>query len=147
VSAVMARLGQTALAQDTVAVAVQVGGQLRGRVEIPAHATELETLEAARMAVARYLEGKTVRRQVVVPARLADFRQLRAYGQLALVDIPERSPGWSLEGVEADHRAGQHRQRIEALGVPLVADPQPPEATQPGPGSLDGPAVATQPLG
>jgi hypothetical protein len=41
---------------------------------------------------------------------------------------------WLSEGVEADHRAGQHRQRVEPFRVSLVADPQPPEAAQPGPG-------------
>ena len=31
-----------------------------------------------------------------------------------------------LEGVEADHRTGQHRQSIEASGVSLISDAQPP---------------------
>jgi hypothetical protein len=35
---------------------------------------------------------------------------------------------------------------VEPLGVSLVADPQPPKATKPGPGPLDSPAVATQSL-
>jgi hypothetical protein len=56
------------------------------------------------------------------------------------------SPWWSLEGVEAEDRAGQQDQGIEPLGVSLIADPQPPEATQPGPGPFDGPAVTAQPL-
>jgi hypothetical protein len=56
------------------------------------------------------------------------------------------SPWWSLEGVKAEDRAGQQDQGIEPLGVSLIADPQPPEATQPGPGPFDGPAVTAQPL-
>jgi len=50
---------------------------------------------------------------------------------------------WSpLERVEADDRAGQQHQGIEALGVSLVSDPQPPPSTEPRAGALDRPAVA-----
>jgi hypothetical protein len=60
--------------------------------------------------------------------------------------IPDGPPYWRLEGVEADHCAGQHRQGIEAFRGALVADPQPPEAAQPSAGPLDRPAVAAKPL-
>jgi uncharacterized protein involved in exopolysaccharide biosynthesis len=62
-----------------------------------------------------------------------------------LADRPERSPWWPLEGVEADHRAGQHRQGVEPFGGTLVADPQPPPPAQPRPGALDRPPVAAKP--
>jgi hypothetical protein len=42
-------------------------------------------------------------------------------------------PWWLSEGVEADDRAGQHGQRVEAFRAALVADAQPPEAAKPGP--------------
>jgi hypothetical protein len=42
-------------------------------------------------------------------------------------------PRWLSEGVEADDRAGQHGQRVEAFRAALVADAQPPEAAKPGP--------------
>ena len=55
------------------------------------------------------------------------------------------SPGRLLKGVEADHRTGQHGQGVEAFGGTLIADPQSPEAIQPGPGAFDRPPVAAQP--
>src|SRR4029450_7110541 len=61
--------------------------------------------------------------------------------------IVEASWPWRpLERVEADHRAGQHGQGVEALRTSLAADAEPPEATQPGTGPLDGPAVTAKPL-
>src|SRR5215213_7902756 len=59
----------------------------------------------------------------------------------------EWSAGRLLQPVEADDRAGQQHQRIEPLRGTLIADAQPPEAAQPGPGALDHPAVTTKPLG
>jgi hypothetical protein len=58
----------------------------------------------------------------------------------------ERSPGWLLQRVEQDRRAGQHGEREEALITALVADPQPPPAKQPGDCPLNPPAVAAKPL-
>ncbi|MEA2438658.1 MAG: leucyl-tRNA synthetase [Thermoleophilaceae bacterium] len=63
------------LVSDTVSVAVQVNGKLRGVVEVPAGADQ-ETAEAAareQERVAAALEGKTVRRVVYVPERLINF--------------------------------------------------------------------------
>src|SRR4029453_12303952 len=56
------------------------------------------------------------------------------------------SPRWLLEGVEADHRTGQHGQRREALPGTLIADPQPPPSAKPRAGPLDRPAVAAKPI-
>jgi hypothetical protein len=61
--------------------------------------------------------------------------------------VADGSPWWPLQGVAADHRAGQHRRGIEAFGGGLVPDPQPPPSAEPGPGPLDPPAVAAKPLG
>jgi hypothetical protein len=52
-----------------------------------------------------------------------------------------------LERVEADDRADQHRQGVEAFRGAFVADPQPPEATKPSPGPFDRPAATAKPLG
>jgi hypothetical protein len=75
-------------------------------------------------------------RGVVFASRIID----RAVGSVEVL-----WPWWPSEGVEADDRAGQHGQRVEAFRAALVADPQPPEAAQPGPGALDPPAVAAKP--
>ena len=63
------------LVQDTVAVAVQVNGKLRGTVTVPAEADRDAVLAAARAEpnVAKYLDGASVRKEVVVPGRLVNF--------------------------------------------------------------------------
>ena len=57
---------------DEVEIAVQVNGKVRGRVVVPADASE-EVIRAAALAVPQvqpHLEGKTIRKVVVVPGRL-----------------------------------------------------------------------------
>ncbi len=63
------------LASDTVTLAVQVNGKLRGSVEAPVGADKADVIAAARREenVARHLEGQTVRREVFVPGRLVNF--------------------------------------------------------------------------
>jgi leucyl-tRNA synthetase len=62
-------------AEDTIVVAVQVLGKLRGQVTVPAGAVQ-EAVEAAARAepnVARHLAGKTTVKVVFVPDRLINF--------------------------------------------------------------------------
>ena len=60
---------------DTVTVAVQINGKLRGTVGVKAESSEQEVLEAARQdpAIARYLEGKQIRKQVYVKNRILNL--------------------------------------------------------------------------
>ncbi len=60
---------------ETVRIAVQVNGKLRGEVEVPADAPKEEVLAAARAHdnVRRFLEGKTVRKEILVPGRLVNL--------------------------------------------------------------------------
>ena len=60
--------------KDEVEIAVQVNGKLRGRVQIPADATEEETRAAALSdeRVRAWTEGKQVVKTVVVPGRLVN---------------------------------------------------------------------------
>jgi leucyl-tRNA synthetase len=59
---------------ETVTIMVQVNGKLRDRVEAPAGISDqdLERLIMAREMVSRHLNGKRVRRTVVVPGRLVN---------------------------------------------------------------------------
>ena len=68
-------VGPAAAVEESVEVAVQVNGKLRGRVEIPADAGQEDMVEAARSdpAVAPHLEGREVRKTVAVPGRLVNF--------------------------------------------------------------------------
>jgi len=68
------RVAAEALAREVLTVVVQVCGKVRGRVEVPAGAGE-EELRAAALAepnVAKHLEGKTLRKVVVVPGKLVN---------------------------------------------------------------------------
>jgi leucyl-tRNA synthetase len=61
--------------EETVVLAVQVNGKVRGRIEVPHGTPEADVLAAALAdpAVQAHLEGKPIRRQVVVPGRLVNF--------------------------------------------------------------------------
>jgi leucyl-tRNA synthetase len=63
------------LAHDTVTYAVQVNGKLRGEVTVAADAPEDEVVAAAREVpnVQAHLDGATIRKTIVVPARLVNF--------------------------------------------------------------------------
>ena len=57
---------------DTVEIAVQVMGKVRGHATVAADASKEETEKAALAAVASQLEGKTVRKVIVVPGKLVN---------------------------------------------------------------------------
>jgi leucyl-tRNA synthetase len=63
------------LVVDTVEIVVQVNGKVRGKVVVSSRATDAEVEASARAipTVAALLEGKTVRKVVVVPGRLVNF--------------------------------------------------------------------------
>lgn len=63
------------LKDDEVEVPVQVNGKVRGRVVVPADA-ERDAIEAAARAdekVAALLEGKAIKKVIVVPGKLVNF--------------------------------------------------------------------------
>jgi leucyl-tRNA synthetase len=65
---------EQALAAETLLIVVQVNGKVRGKVTVPADADK-DTVEAAALAdanVMRFIEGKTVRKVIVVPGRLVN---------------------------------------------------------------------------
>ncbi len=61
--------------EDTVTIAVQVGGKTRGTITLPRGAAQDAAEVAARgdEAIARHLEGQAVRKVVWVPGRLLNF--------------------------------------------------------------------------
>ncbi len=64
-----------ALVRDTLTLAVQVNGKLRGTIEV-APDTDRALIEAAALGephVARFLEGLTVRKVIVVPGRIVNI--------------------------------------------------------------------------
>ena len=66
------RVDESALVQDSLELVVQVNGKRRGQIQVPVDA-ERDVLEAAALEepnVGRFIEGKTVRKVIVVPGRL-----------------------------------------------------------------------------
>ena len=63
------------LVEEQVEIPVQVNGKLRGRVLVPAaaDAAEIERAAGADARIGVILEGKTVRKVVVVPGKLVNF--------------------------------------------------------------------------
>ncbi|MFT7519591.1 MAG: leucyl-tRNA synthetase [Kiritimatiellia bacterium] len=63
------------LAVDTINMVIQVNGKVRGRVSMPADASKEQALDLAKADenVAKYLQGKTLVREIVVPGRLVNL--------------------------------------------------------------------------
>jgi leucyl-tRNA synthetase len=63
---------ESALKADTVTLVLQVNGKLRGNLTVPAQAARADMEKAAveHEAVAKYLEGRTPKRVIVVPGKL-----------------------------------------------------------------------------
>jgi len=66
---------ESALVQDSVQLIVQVNGKVRGRIDVPADADN-DSIVATALAepnVRRFVEDKTLRKQIVVPGRLVNL--------------------------------------------------------------------------
>jgi leucyl-tRNA synthetase len=61
----------------TVTIAIQVNGKLRGQVEVPTddadNQTVVETMAKGVASVSKHLEGKQVRKTIVVPKKVVNF--------------------------------------------------------------------------
>ena len=66
---------ETAMVQDEIQYIVQVNGKLRDRLQLAADADQqtIEQLAQASESVQRHIEGKTVRKVIVVPGRLVNI--------------------------------------------------------------------------
>ncbi|HUS63363.1 MAG TPA: leucine--tRNA ligase [Kofleriaceae bacterium] len=66
---------ESALVQSTITLAVQVAGKTRGTIDVPVDVTEAAAIAAAKAdpKIARFLEGKTIRREIYVPGRLVNL--------------------------------------------------------------------------
>ncbi|MEX2523342.1 MAG: leucine--tRNA ligase [Gammaproteobacteria bacterium] len=66
---------ENALVQDEVEMAVQVNGKLRGKVRVPAAADreEIQVQALANDNVSRYIEGREIKKVIVVPGRLVNI--------------------------------------------------------------------------
>ena len=65
----------SALARDSIALVVQVNGKLRARIDVATDATR-DAIEAQALAtenVQRHIDGKTIRKVIVVPGKLVNI--------------------------------------------------------------------------
>ncbi|MNG31659.1 Leucine--tRNA ligase [compost metagenome] len=64
-----------ALVRDAVTLAVQVNGKLRGTIDVPVSISkeDAERLALAEPNVAKYMEGLTVRKVIVVPGKIVNI--------------------------------------------------------------------------
>jgi leucyl-tRNA synthetase len=69
------QVDESALELDTIELVVQVNGKLRGRVAVPADAgkEEIEKVAIDDANVQRFVEGKDIRKVIVVPGRLVNI--------------------------------------------------------------------------
>jgi leucyl-tRNA synthetase len=65
---------ETALEQKTISLVIQVNGKRRGQISVAAESdrAKIEEVALANENVQRYLEGKTLRKIIVVPGRLVN---------------------------------------------------------------------------
>ena len=68
------RVDESALTLDVVPMAVQVNGKVRAQIEVAADASKdsIEALALGNENVARFTDGKTVRKVIVVPGKLVN---------------------------------------------------------------------------
>jgi len=68
-------VNESYLQREVVEMAVQVNGTVRGTIEVDADAEEDDVLATAKAEdnVARYLDDKTIRREIYVPGRIINF--------------------------------------------------------------------------
>jgi leucyl-tRNA synthetase len=68
-------LDPSALVVDEITLVIQVNGKFRGKLQAPASAdkAELERLALASEVALKHLEGKEIRKTIVVPQKLVNF--------------------------------------------------------------------------
>jgi leucyl-tRNA synthetase len=68
-------LDETALTVDEITLVISIMGKARGTIQVPAKATkeELETFAKNSDVAKRYLEGKEIKKVIVVPNKLVNF--------------------------------------------------------------------------
>lgn len=64
---------ESKLVQDSVEIALQIGGKLRGKMEVSKDATKEEALAQAKEVLASKIEGKTVVKEIYVPGKIVNL--------------------------------------------------------------------------
>ena len=69
------RFDPNAIVADTISIAVQVNGKLRGQIEVPADSDETAIIKEAKAAtrVQQYISGKTITKEIYIKGRLVSL--------------------------------------------------------------------------
>lgn len=67
------KVDETKLVQDTIEIAIQVAGKLRGTMEISTKATKDEVLMKAKEVLGNRLDGKQVVKEIYVPGKIVNL--------------------------------------------------------------------------
>lgn len=67
------KVDESKLMQDTIEIALQIGGKLRGTMEISVKATKEEVLAQAKTVLESKLEGLTVVKEIYVPGKIVNL--------------------------------------------------------------------------
>ncbi len=59
--------------EDSLSLGVSINGKKRGEIEVPADASKDEILATAKESVAKWLEGKELVKEIIVPKKLVNF--------------------------------------------------------------------------
>jgi len=59
--------------QDSITLAVTINGKKRTEIVMPSDASEAEILASAKEAGTKWLEGMSIIKEIVVPAKLVNF--------------------------------------------------------------------------
>lgn len=67
------QVDESKLVQDSIEIAIQIGGKLRGTMEISTSATKEEVLAQAKEVLGNRLDGKEVVKEIYVPGRIVNL--------------------------------------------------------------------------
>ena len=69
------QLDESALTQDTIEMVIQVNGKVRAKISVAADANvdEIKALALADQNAQRFIDGKEIRKEIVVPGKLINI--------------------------------------------------------------------------
>lgn len=66
-------LDEEALKEDSIMMAITINGKRRGEIKVDLNCQDKEALELAKVEVSKWIEGKTIIKEIVVPNKLINF--------------------------------------------------------------------------
>lgn len=66
-------LDEEALKEDSIVMAITINGKRRGEIKVELNSQEEAILKAAKTEIAKWIEGKTIIKEIIVPHKLINF--------------------------------------------------------------------------